>query len=795
MSTAELLNDMPPNSSPPPIPNFKNIVLGNTPTMLMIVDKIKRVAVTDHPVLITGETGSGKEVAATLLHQLSNQKDKPFIDVNCGAIPEALIESQLFGHTQGAFTGAVSKQAGYFETVGNGTLFLDEIGELTLTQQTKLLRVLETRTFRPVGASKNQPFKGRVIAATHHDLEQMVAEKSFREDLFYRLNIFHIEMPPLRKRREDIPALISFFSHQQRQPFAFTQEAIDALVQAEWPGNIRQLKNTIEKIAVLCDEIPVSLNSVTEYIQKPVTQIEDVLESIASNIINLDLGNKIAAIESTMIKKAMDECAGNKSQAAKLLGVHRKYIERKLKAFDEELKSVFALIHEGKQEMSHSRYENAAQCYQKATALLKSYSGSVKLDELRLELLIKLSVCIRTLSGWNDPELNAIYQKAEKLGKRLNKIDEIATVQFGIWVKHLMNLELNKGLQAAENLLMEGKNINSPFVISQAYIAYANICFWRGEFQQTQKHLAAFVALYQHENTLYIDGDQNPYLFYLMFESLNSFQIGNIQKAKRLLKDLISYASEIDHPFTTVIALQTATWLEYMLGNHDASFRYASQMITLCRDNAFVFYEGLAMIFRGVWIADNMNTESGIDDIKSGYKDKMMRNGGCAFNSMFAITLGHVYLKHNEYRKGTELVDSAIAFAKEKHELCYLSDLVTLRGKFSLFANDTAKAEAEFKKAQLMAMQTGSPTSELKAATELAELYSSRGEYSEAETILRPTLAKFSEDDTYTELERARLELTNIDGIRQCQKIAFIKKESLIPCTNGGYQSDRVKQM
>lgn len=793
MSTATLLHEKP--LFPAQTPDFSTIIFGNTPSMLSIIDKIKRIAVTDHPVLITGETGSGKEVAATLIRQLSKQKEAPFIDLNCGAIPEALIESQLFGHTKGAFTGAVSKQEGYFSTVGRGTLFLDEIGELTLSQQTKLLRVLETRTFRPVGSSKNQSFKGRVIAATHHDLEQMVADNRFRKDLFYRLNIFHIEMPPLRERREDIPALVALFSSQQRQPFSFRKDAIDALVQADWPGNIRQLKHTIEKIAVLCDEVPVSRESVLGYIEKPVTEIEDVLESIASNIINLDLGNKIAAIESSMIKKAMNECEGNKSKAAKLLGVHRKYIERKLKAFDEELQSVFTLIQEGKQEMSHSHYESAIKCYQKATALLKSYSGSVKLDELRLELLIKISVCIRTLSGWNDPELNAIYAKAEKLGKRLNKIDEITTVQFGVWVKHLMNLELDKGLEAAESLLTAGKEINSPFVISQAYIAYANISFWRGEFLQTQKYLSDFVALYQHENTLYIDGGQNPYLFYLMFQSLNSFHLGKIGKAKALLRDLLSYASEIDHPFTTVIALQTGTWLEYLLGNLDASFRYASQMITICEENSFVFYEGLAMIFRGVWIADNMNRDTGIEEIKKGYKEKMMRNGGCAFNSMFAITLGHVYLQQKEYRKGSELVDSAIAFAKEKHELCYLSDLVMLRGALSLLAEDVNRAEAEFKKAQLMALQTGSPTSELKAALALAELYTARGEHQETEMVLRPVIANFAVDESYAALDKARQELQNIEGIRKCQKIEFIKKETLQPCTNGGYQSDRVKQM
>ncbi len=283
------------------IDESKEIVLGSSSTMITLIEMVKRIAVTSFPVLITGPTGSGKEVFANLIHFFSKFPKEPFIDVNCSAIPQSLIESELFGHEKGSFTGASADHKGYFLLTGQGSLFLDELADLPLSQQAKLLRVIETRNFRPVGSDHRMEFRGRIIAATHADLEQQVKDKTFREDLFHRLNVFRLEVPGLDKRRDDIPALIGSFSSKQKQSFGFTRAAIEKMKKANWPGNVRQLKNTIDRIAVLCDENPVSADTVVQYISEKNEEPYKILDLVTKNVLNLDFKNKLSAVEFNLI--------------------------------------------------------------------------------------------------------------------------------------------------------------------------------------------------------------------------------------------------------------------------------------------------------------------------------------------------------------------------------------------------------------------------------------------------------------------------------------------------------------
>lgn len=314
--------------------NTGDIILGKSVKMKKIYEMIKRISKTNHTVLITGPTGAGKEVIANLIYRFSAQSDLQFIDVNCAAIPESLIESHFFGHEKGAFTGASQTHEGYFSKVGNGILFLDEIADLSLLNQSKLLRVLESRRFRPVGSNENILFKGRIVAACHKDLDQMVTNKTFREDLYYRLNVFHLELPGLDERREDIPQLTDFFSSKQHRSLTFSPKAMELLCNADWPGNIRQLKNTIDKIAVLTDENPVSVDTVNLYIKKKYKDSKERLTSFAKEVLALDIVNKLSVIEQVLIRTALEHCRGNKSETARILGVHRKVIERRLNGFN-----------------------------------------------------------------------------------------------------------------------------------------------------------------------------------------------------------------------------------------------------------------------------------------------------------------------------------------------------------------------------------------------------------------------------------------------------------------------------
>jgi transcriptional regulator with PAS, ATPase and Fis domain len=245
---------MTPDNKIAPIPEMPEFI-GRSPAFLQLVESIRQVAPTQITVLITGESGSGKEMVARAIHQLSPRKTASMINVNCGAIPEGILESELFGHEKGAFTGASEARKGYFEMADSGSIFLDEIGEMPLATQVKLLRILESQSFMRVGSSRSIQVDVRVLAATNKNLEDAVERGEFRNDLFYRLNAVHLIVPPLRKRREDIPLFIDLFkeeicrSNQITCP-DFSEEALDYLMNYQWPGNIRELRNFLERILI-----------------------------------------------------------------------------------------------------------------------------------------------------------------------------------------------------------------------------------------------------------------------------------------------------------------------------------------------------------------------------------------------------------------------------------------------------------------------------------------------------------------------------------------------------------------
>ena len=229
-------------------------IIGQSRIVRGIFSKVLKVAATDTTVMIMGESGTGKELVATSIYNHSRRRDKPFIKLSCVAIPEGLLESELFGHEKGAFTGATAQKPGKFEIADGGTIFLDEIGDMTLATQAKLLRVLQEREFERVGGTKKIRVDVRFIAATNKDIPKMVREGSFREDLYYRLNVFSLVLPPLRKRKGDIPNLVGYFLEAMPEEIQVSPEAIQYLMSYSWPGNVRELKNTIERAALMSDD-------------------------------------------------------------------------------------------------------------------------------------------------------------------------------------------------------------------------------------------------------------------------------------------------------------------------------------------------------------------------------------------------------------------------------------------------------------------------------------------------------------------------------------------------------------
>jgi DNA-binding NtrC family response regulator len=309
--------------------------VGSSPSMERVKRLIARVADADAPVLISGETGSGKEMVARAIHCGSRRSSQPFLAVNCSALPGTLIESLIFGHHRGAFTGAVQRMRGQLELAGGGTLLLDEIAEMPVELQAKLLRVLEDRRFRPLGGEEELPLRARVLAATHVDLQRHIAEGRFREDLFYRLNVVSIEVPSLAERGDDVVQLLHSFAAGLNRRIRFTDAAVEWIHRRRWPGNVRELRNAVERLALLSDSDLIDVGVLEDLIGGQLSDNAREVDRMARAILALPsrIGSKLDIIERAVLHHAVEMCSGNKSAAARLLGVNRKSLERKLDRF------------------------------------------------------------------------------------------------------------------------------------------------------------------------------------------------------------------------------------------------------------------------------------------------------------------------------------------------------------------------------------------------------------------------------------------------------------------------------
>ena len=307
---------------------FENIV-GVSFQMQKVFEMVEKVADTNATVLISGESGVGKELVARAIHYNSSRRTRPLVVVNCGAIPEELLESELFGHEKGAFTGAIKTRFGRFELADGGTVFLDEIGDMSLNLQVKLLRILQEKSFERVGGSKTINVDVRIIAATHRDLDALVSAGKFREDLYYRLNVVPIHIPPLRERRQDIPLLLNYFLERSNKINngnieGLTEQALDILSSYEYPGNVRELQNIIERLVVIKRKGFVSIEDLPEklYTGKPEELEMDILRGYDT---------LVSDFEKTLILKALNQTKGVKSQAARVLQMNRTTLIEKMK--------------------------------------------------------------------------------------------------------------------------------------------------------------------------------------------------------------------------------------------------------------------------------------------------------------------------------------------------------------------------------------------------------------------------------------------------------------------------------
>ncbi len=302
--------------------NISATFIGKSKKIMDVLSVVQRVAANSATVLISGESGTGKEMIAEMIHSLSPRRQHKLVIVSCAALPDTLLESELFGHLRGSFTGAVSDRKGRFEEADGGTIFLDEIGDISPLIQVKLLRVVQNMTFEPVGSSKPKTVDVRIIAATNKNLEDEIAKGNFREDLYYRLNVVPLHLPPLRERKEDIPLLIEHFLTELKvkDSIGFSPEALLKIVSCNWPGNIRQLQNTVTRLVTLA--------------RSDLITVEDLAFAFPDLEHDQTDDQSLAGREKEHIRKVLDSCGGNQLKAARILGIHRNTLARKIKEFN-----------------------------------------------------------------------------------------------------------------------------------------------------------------------------------------------------------------------------------------------------------------------------------------------------------------------------------------------------------------------------------------------------------------------------------------------------------------------------
>ena len=309
-------------------------IIGQSDEMKAVFNLIEKVAHSDSTIIVYGETGTGKELVARAIHQTSCRKNKPFITINCGAIPENLLESELFGHVRGAFTGATTTKTGKFELANGGTLLLDEIGDMSADLQVKILRVLETKEFEPVGGSRTIKVDVRIVAATHKNLEEAVEKGAFREDLFYRLHVIPITLPPLRDRKSDIPLLVFHFLEKfnrknNKMVDGISDEAMEIMINYSWPGNVRELRNVMERLVILKEKGTIMPYDLPGHLTRKKSQVHlpqmEILED------GIPLNTAVSEFEKSLILQSLKKANGVKNKAAKLLHLNRTTLVEKIK--------------------------------------------------------------------------------------------------------------------------------------------------------------------------------------------------------------------------------------------------------------------------------------------------------------------------------------------------------------------------------------------------------------------------------------------------------------------------------
>jgi DNA-binding NtrC family response regulator/alkylhydroperoxidase/carboxymuconolactone decarboxylase family protein YurZ len=749
----QLATPVESKSSPPAEP----AIIGRAEAFQKVLRMLDRVAPTDRAVLISGPTGSGKEVLAQLIHHRGRGPQTPFQDINCGALPEHLVEAELFGYAKGAFTGAVASHAGHFERVGDGTLFLDEIGELPLALQPKLLRVLETRSFRRLGSAEVKRFNGRIVAASHRNLEASVREGTFREDLYYRLAVFVLEIPGLDQRKEDIPDLVAHFASLQPHPLTFSAEAVARLQSAEWPGHVRQLRSLVDRLGVLAESTLITADTLDAFLPSaPKEHGAPSTDGLADALLALPGDDKLAAAEQLLMDRAMQLSADNKSAAARLLGISRKAVERRMQACETRFQSAQDYLDRANELVRESAFREALPLVERGLELLAFSSKQAPTQRIAFDLHRLSGVCLRALEGWLSQDAVKAYETAFKVGDGLVDEAELSSLLFGIWTTQLMTMDLGKARGTVQDMLQRAQACGLVEQSAEAHVAMANTLFWLGDSAEALACLERGGLTLGSERACHGTQGFDLMGLALNFEGLAAFQTGDFQRAQQARIRLHKRSRELqDHPFDCAIALQGAAWLACLFEDMAELGPLAEELEAMSKQHGFVFYRGVGQILKGVYLTAESRYAEAEEAIREGYETHMLCNGGKLFYSFQAWKMGELLLAAGRPEESDRLMSQAMDVALQHQDRAYLGELLDVQGRARMAMDDFEGAEEALRSAMSTALALGAVPARLRAATHLAELLMRTGRARSAHDLLHKTVGTVDDKQPFPGVHRA----------------------------------------
>ncbi|MBC3954195.1 sigma 54-interacting transcriptional regulator [Pseudomonas triticifolii] len=741
-------------------------IVAASPSFLSVIHQVGRIAAARHPVLICGPSQAGHKIIAQRLHRLGPGVGKPFIDLDCAALSANLVETELSAHHPVGFTPGTSSDLGPFESVGSGTLFLDEIDELPLALQSALLRVLETGSFRPFGSSEEQRFQGRIVAATHRTLRELVNQGLFREDLYCRLAVFEIELPGLDKRPEDVVVLARYFASLQSRPLSFTSDANALLMRQRWPGHARQLRTLIERLGAVVDDPLVSAAVLKPFLCEdrslkrlvPPSDVTDMLMRLPGK-------NKLAAAEQLLVEHALKLSRGDTCAAAQMLGVHRQVIERRLKLREQYEPDLQSALNLAFMATTNSRFQSAIRVLRPLLDSSESQSYTPAVGRQLVEGWRLLGVCYRGLQGWMSPDARASDRAALRIGTDLCEPTELAALQFGIWSSQLMALDLRQARSTAQEMLRRGYAGGTAQMLDEAHIALANTLYWLGDTQECLSILAQS-RLTDRASRRQVGAQGLDFVaLALTLEGLSAFHSGFFSRARTALERLKALGDEHHCAFGEAVILQGAAWLSCLFEDAEAVEVYARRLVLVSRDNGFTFYQGVGLIFQGWHMAQGGALEAGLAMIVDGYENHVLRHGGHLFYSFQIWKRAELLLHAGRALESSTLILQAIDRADTYQEKVYLCDLMVVRAR-SFQALDHPESEDMLRTALSTAYALGSLPARISAATHLAALLADSARHDKALHTLERAMTGVSMQQSPPSLSHAHSVLVALQPAR-----------------------------